>query len=41
VRQPLDQVARRTVARFLARLDDPAAPVTTELLDPHLVVRLT
>lgn len=41
VRQPLDEVARRVLSRFLARLDEPDAPVTSELLDPHLVVRLT
>jgi DNA-binding LacI/PurR family transcriptional regulator len=41
LRQPLDEVARRIVELFLARLDDPAAPATTELLDPHLVVRQT
>lgn len=41
VRQPLDQVARRIVELFRARLSDPDAPATTELLDPHLVVRLT
>jgi DNA-binding LacI/PurR family transcriptional regulator len=41
VRQPLEEVARRVLSRFLARLEEPDAPVTSELLDPHLVVRLT
>ncbi|MFP4148031.1 MAG: LacI family DNA-binding transcriptional regulator [Nitriliruptoraceae bacterium] len=41
VRQPLDEVARRVLARLLARLDDPDVPAVTELLEPHLVVRST
>jgi DNA-binding LacI/PurR family transcriptional regulator len=41
VRQPLDEVARRVVERFLARLDDPDAPTVTELLEPQLIVRST
>lgn len=41
VRQPLDEVARRVVARFLARLEDPDGPSVTELLEPYLVVRRT
>jgi DNA-binding LacI/PurR family transcriptional regulator len=41
VRQPLGDVARRIVARFLVRLDDPDAPFVTELLEPYLVVRRT
>jgi DNA-binding LacI/PurR family transcriptional regulator len=41
VRQPLEEVAQRVLARFLARLDDPDAPTVTELLEPQLVVRST
>jgi DNA-binding LacI/PurR family transcriptional regulator len=41
VRQPLDDVARRVMDRFLTRLAEPDAPVVTELLAPRLVVRRT
>jgi DNA-binding LacI/PurR family transcriptional regulator len=41
VGQPVKAVAQLVVERFLARLDAPDAPVTTDLLDPHLVVRQT
>jgi DNA-binding LacI/PurR family transcriptional regulator len=41
VRQPLGEVARRVVERFLARLSDPDSPVVTQLLEPYLVVRRT
>lgn len=41
VRQPLQAVAARIIARFLARLDDPDAPVAEELLAPQLVIRET
>jgi DNA-binding LacI/PurR family transcriptional regulator len=41
VRQPLHEVARRVVGRFLARLEDPDGPSVTELLEPYLVVRRT
>lgn len=41
VGQPVREVAKRVISTFLARLDDPEAPVSVELLEPHLVVRLT
>ncbi len=41
VGQPVREVAQRVIATFLARLEDPEAPVRVDLLDPYIVVRLT